>query len=89
MLEKFRVAVQAVGFPLALEKVEGPAMLLMFLGILLDSKYACLQRIWLSLKAKVAEWLSRKKATKRQLLSLIGHLAHAAKVVTPGRTFVR
>jgi len=34
-------------------------------------------------------WLSRQKAQKKDLLSLIGHLAHAAKVVPLGRTFIR
>ena len=42
-----------------------------------------------NLKGMVTDWLQRKKATKRQLLSLIGHLGHAAKVVTPGRAFIR
>ncbi len=37
-----------------------------------------------ALKRMVAEWLVRKEATKRQMLSLIGHLANAAKVGTPG-----
>ena len=81
-----------LGLPLAREKVEGPSTTLVFLGILLDSirmemrlppgKIA-------NLKGGVADWLQKKKATKRQLLSLIGHLGHAAKVVTPGRTFIR
>ena len=33
-------------------------------------------------------WLPRKKATKRQILSLVGTLQHASKVVRPSRTFV-
>ena len=33
-------------------------------------------------------WLPKKKATKRQILSLVGTLQHASKVVRPGRTFV-
>ena len=43
-----------------------------------------LQRI----QDQVATWLVRKKATKRQILSLVGLLQHATKVVEPGRTFV-
>ena len=33
-------------------------------------------------------WLPRKKATKQQILSLVGTLQHASKVVRPGRTIV-
>ena len=37
----------------------------------------------------VTEWLRKHNATKRKILSLVGLLQHAAKVVRPGRTFVR
>ena len=40
-------------------------------------------------KLLITSWHNRKAAKKRQLLSLIGHLAHACKVVPPGRTFLR
>jgi len=36
----------------------------------------------------VAAWLGKRKAKKRQILSLVGLLQHATKVVKPGRTFV-
>ena len=36
----------------------------------------------------VAEWLDKKKASKRRILSLVGQLQHATKVVKHGRTFV-
>ena len=36
----------------------------------------------------VSSWLTRKKATKREILSLVGLLQHATKVVKPGRTFI-
>ena len=35
------------------------------------------------------QWSSYRWCTKRQLQSLIGHLHHAAKVVWPGRAFIR
>ena len=35
------------------------------------------------------QWSSNRWCTKRQLQSLIGHLHHAAKVVWPGRGFIR
>ena len=36
----------------------------------------------------ITTWIPRKKATKRDILSLIGTLQHATKVVGPGKTFV-
>ena len=80
-----------LGVPLALEKIEGPTHRLTFLGITLDtiSMQAHLPEDKLKrIRHQVAAWLSRKKATKREILSLVGLLQHATKVVTPGRTFI-
>ena len=73
-----------LGVPLALEKVAGPTTCLPFLGIILDSelmevrlpddKLARIQELLIT-------WLDKKKATKREILSLVGLLQHAAKVV--------
>ena len=41
------------------------------------------------LKKLLAEWKGRKGCTRRELESLVGHLQHAAKVVRPGRRFIR
>ena len=80
-----------LGIPLALEKVEGPSHSLTFLGITLDTQEMMarlpadkLQRIC----SLLATWLWKRKATKRKILSLVGLLQHATKVVKPGRTFV-
>ena len=43
--------------------------------------------VWV--RTTVRKWISKKKATKREILSLVGLLQYAAKVVHPGRTFVR
>jgi len=81
----------SLGIPLALEKVEGPSDILTFLGITLDTKKMMarlpvdkLQRI----RNLLATWLRKRSATKREILSLVGLLQHATKVVKPGRTFV-
>ena len=81
-----------LGVPLAVEKCEGPAQVLVFLGIILDSvrmelrlPEEKLQRM----SAMVEEWLPRWSCTKKELLSLIGHLQHAARIVKPGRPFLR
>ena len=40
------------------------------------------------IRHEVAGWLQRRSATKRQILSLVGLLQHATKVIRQGRTFV-
>ena len=42
-----------------------------------------------ALRELIASWLARSWCNRRELESLIGHLHHAAKVVWPGRTFLR
>ena len=80
-----------LGIPLALEKVEGPSHTLTFLGITLDTQEMMahlppdkLHRI----RSLLTSWSKKKKATKREILSLVGLLQHATKVVKPGCTFV-
>ena len=81
-----------LGLPVAPSKVEGPATILTFLGIKIDT---VLQQIRLPqaklarIRATLREWAGRSNPTKRQLQSLIGLLSHAATVVRLGRTFLR
>ena len=81
-----------LGVPLAAGKLEGPTPLIVFLGILIDTIAGELrlpeEKLQL-LKQSLADWLKRKRCTKRELLSIAGQLQHAAKVVKPGRTFLR
>ena len=77
-----------LGVPLALEIIEGPSITLSFLGIILD-----ICRIEARLPVEkltriqhtIADWLAKKKATKHEILSLVGQLQHATKVVRHGR----
>ena len=87
-----REVCQRLGVPLALEKLEGPACSLQFLGIILDTEQfelrlpeEKLQR----LVALITQWRGKRSCTKRELLSVIGQLQHACRVVRPGRTFLR
>ena len=83
---------RSLGLPLHPGKCVGPLTCLTVLGIELDSvqqsarlpedKLAALQEL-------IQLWRNRRWCTRRQLESLIGHLHHAAKVVWPGRTFLR
>ena len=80
-----------LGVPLAFEKVKGPSTSLTFLGIVLDTvrMEARLPTDKLCrIRHQVKAWLTRKKATKRQILSLVGLLQHATKVVCPGCNFL-
>ena len=81
-----------LGIPVMKEKVVGPSTRLEFLGLLLDTEKMeiILPAVKLRhLESLLATWVSRKSCTKRQLLSLIGHLHHASKVTRPGHPFVR
>lgn len=81
-----------LGLPLHPNKCVGPTTCLSVLGIELDSvlQVARLpEDKLLALKQLIDSWLQRSWCKKRELESLIGHLHHAAKVVWPGRTFLR
>ena len=81
-----------LGLPVAPDKVCGPATSLCFLGVELDSVAQELrlpQEKLARLKVLIEQWADRKVATKHQLQCLLGHLGHAARVVRPGRTFLR
>ena len=83
---------QHLGIPVATNKLEGPSTSLTFLGVLIDSVK---QELSLpmpkleELKTLTQSWLTRRKCTKRQLLSLVGKLVFAARVVPVGRFFIR
>ena len=80
-----------LGIPLAQDKLEGPSTSITFLGIVIDTSKSVirlpedkLQRT----RQEVASWLGRNKATKREILSLVGLLQHATKVIRPEKSFV-
>ena len=73
------------------EKCEGPATVLVVLGIELDSinQAARLPADKLSaLQGLISSWLPRRWCNRRKLESLFGHLHYAANVVWPGRAFL-
>ena len=88
-----------LGLQVAEEKTEGPSTTITFLGIEIDSNLCQLrlpQEKLRDLTHSLGHWMStghgrkpRRTGTKRDLLSLIGLLNHAATVVRPGRTFLR
>ena len=75
--------------PVEEEKFEGPAPVLSFLGIELDTIQRLLADKLKRLQQLTSEWRGRKEGVKRDLLSLIGILTHAGKAVRQGRSFLR
>jgi hypothetical protein len=73
-----------------MEKSKGPATCLTVLGIEVDSS---LQQLRLPLTklqditSLTKSWLGKRSATKRELLSFIGKLSFAARIVPAGRLF--
>ena len=91
-LQRALVLCEALGVRVSMGKLEGPATLVGFLGILLDTLRLELRLPndkLLRLRQLIQEWRGKTSCTKRELLSLIGQLQHACKVVRPGRTFLR
>ena len=90
-LEKLKWIFALLGVPLAPNKLFGPAQVLEFLGIILDTNLmeARLSKEQvLRLQQFISANLSRKKCAKRELLSFIGSLSFATKVVVPRRPFL-
>ena len=80
------------GLPLDKEKEDGLATAITFLGIKVDTLVGKL-RLRASKLAElvslVKRWSGMKLCHKRELLSIIGSLSHACKVVRVGRSFLR
>ena len=74
-----------LGFPVAPHKVEGPSSCLAFLRILIDTVEDTAPEKLAQVKMAITEWRGKKFCRKRELLSLIGLLQHACRVVCPSR----
>ena len=82
----------ASGTPVEPEKSEGPKTVISFLGIELHSEEMEIRLPADKLTRLVqmlSQWRGKKACRKRELLSIIGSLSHACKVIRPGRTFLR
>ena len=91
-MAKVKLAFSELGVPLAPDKVIGPATVITYLGIEINSVSETIRlptEKFDELNILLQQWELRKKCTKRELLSLIGSLSFACKVVKPGRMFLR
>jgi hypothetical protein len=90
-LWQFNLIFRRLGIPLAPHKTIGPCYKLEYLGIELDTVLMQarlpidkLDRI----RLLICTFLNRRTCTKREILSLLGHLNFACRVIVPGRTFI-
>ena len=88
----FLTLLDVLGVPVAWDKLKGPTPKLIFLGFELDSL------VWeirlpneklKELQDLVKKWADRRSCTIWELESLVGRLAHASRVIKPGKTFMR
>ena len=80
-----------LNIPLSVHKTAGPATVLEYLGVVLDS-IQMEARLPLDKVKRISSlletFINRSSCTKRELLSLLGHLNFACRVIYPGRAFV-
>lgn len=80
-----------LGVPLSDEKTSGPCTSLEFLGIILDSvsmQASLPQEKLLRIREIIQSFQSVPSITKRDLLSLLGHLNFAMRIIPQGRSFI-
>ena len=88
-LDKFLQVASKLGVLIAMEKVEGSLMALLFLGLILDSvkheiRMLPEKLVELTQEQELDRRSTRRNATKRVLHSLIGKLPFAARAVPAG-----
>ncbi len=91
-MEIMQETCERAGMPIEPDKNEGPAQVITFLGLELDTNYLEIRlpsEKLTRLKALLSAWRGRKACKKRELLSLVGLLTHAGRAVKPGRSYVR
>jgi hypothetical protein len=77
--------------PIAPNKTEGPTTKLVFLGIFLDTlamEASLPDDKLIRIREVIAYFSAQKTCTKREFLSLLGHLNFASRVIPAGRSFV-
>ncbi|XP_067088810.1 uncharacterized protein [Osmerus mordax] len=80
-----------LGVPLSEEKTQGPLTSIEFMGVQLDSllmRASLLAEKLERLRAVLAAAAASVSLTKRDLLSLLGHLNFAMRIIPHGRSFV-
>ena len=81
-----------LGVPISTQKIEGPAEVVTFLGIVIDT-IRCELRLPATkldhIRDQVHRWLGRRSGRYAEFESLLGHLSHATTVIRQGRIFLQ
>lgn len=92
LMQVFQQCMRQLHVPIADEKTAGPATIICFLGLELDSEKMevriPLHKIQ-EIIDRIDNFLQREKVTLREMQSLIGVLNFACRAVVPGRPFCR
>lgn len=91
VLDTLKRVFSDVGVPLSKEKTVGPSTSLEFLGILLDTQKMQaslpIEKL-LRIRSIMENFLSLRTVSKRDMLSLLGHLNYAMSIIPQGRSFI-
>jgi hypothetical protein len=83
---------QMLGVPLSEDKLEGPTHVLPFLGIEINTRAMTIALDQARLdyvQGLLSHWMTQTQASIQELQSLVGTLSFCAKVIRPGRIFLR
>ena len=81
-----------MGVPVAISKIEGPATIVTFLGIIVDTvrfELRLPEEKLSYIRGLVTQWRGRRSGRYKDFESLLGHLSHAATVIRQGRIFLQ
>ena len=84
--------IPSLGLKINWDKVEGPLTSLSFLGVQIDCVSRTLSlppKKLLTVKSMIASWMTKQRATKREIQQIVGKLNWCSRVVQGGRTFMR
>ncbi|XP_063060227.1 uncharacterized protein LOC134453282 [Engraulis encrasicolus] len=91
VLDTLKGVFNDLGVPLSAEKTVGPSTTVEFLGIILDTEkmqaslpLEKLERI----RTVIVTFLGSQSVSKREVLSLLGHLHFAMRIIPQGRSFI-
>ncbi len=85
-IQAMQATCEAANIPVEPEKNEGPATVISFLGLELDSvrrEIRLPRDKLLRLRSLIVSWRGTKAAKKRELFSIVGLLTHASRAVRP------
>ena len=82
----------SMGVPVAFSKIEGPATVVTFLGIVVDTvrfELRLPEEKLSYIRGLLMQWRGRRSGRYKEFESLLGHLSHAATVIRQGRIFLQ